>query len=231
LSGTARIDARGKIPHTQLDIRVKDLQLEQLKGKKPDAQPPLAGVVQGRAVIEGQGDSVHDLMADAEGRVSLVLPSGQVNAALAELTGINVARGLGLLLKGSDDKAPIRCGVAQFEVKDGKMRADNVVFDTQDVRITGRGEVRLGPEELDLSIKGEPKKLRIARLRTPVEINGHLRDPSIGVDAGKVAKQGAVAAALGAALTPLASIIAFVDPGLAKNENCVALLDHAESGT
>jgi uncharacterized protein involved in outer membrane biogenesis len=231
LSGTARIDARGKIPQTRLDIRLKDLQLEQLKGKKPDAQPPLAGVIQGRALIEGQGDSVHDLMADAEGRVSLVLPSGEVNAALAELTGINVARGLGLLLEGSDDKAPIRCGIAQFEVKDGKMRADNVVFDTQDVRITGRGEVRLGPEELDLSIKGEPKKLRIARLRTPVEINGHLRDPSIGVDAGKVAKQGAVAAALGAALTPLASIIAFVDPGLAKNENCVALLDHAESGT
>ena len=110
---------------------------------------------------------------------SLILPSGEVNAALAELTGINVARGLGLLLKGSDAKAPIRCGVAQFEVKDGRMRADNVVFDTKDVRISGHGEIRLGPEELDLSIKGEPKKLRLARLRTPVEINGHLRDPSI----------------------------------------------------
>ncbi len=101
----------------------------------------------------------------------------------------------------------------------------------KDVRITGRGEIRLGPEELDLSIKGEPKKLRIARLRTPVEVNGHLRDPSIGVDAGKVAKQGAVAAALVLALTPLAAIIAFVDPGLAKNENCVALLDTAKSGS
>ncbi|HEY5758179.1 MAG TPA: AsmA family protein, partial [Steroidobacter sp.] len=231
LSGTARIDARGKIPQTKLDVRVKDLQLDQLKGKKPGAQPPLAGVIQGRAVIEGDGDSVHDMMADADGRVSLILPSGQVNAALAELTSINVARGLGLLLKGDDDRAPIRCGVAQFQVKDGRMHADNVVFDTKDVRITGRGEIRLGPEELDLSIKGEPKELRFARLRTPVEIHGHLRDPSIGVNAGKVAKQGAVAAALGVALTPLAAIIAFIDPGLAKNENCVALLDSAEAGT
>ncbi|WP_129774481.1 AsmA family protein [Peristeroidobacter soli] len=231
LSGTARIDATGKIPQTRLDIRVKDLQLDQLKGKKPDAQPPLAGVIQGRAVIEGQGDSVHDLMADADGRVSFILPSGQVNAALAELTGINVARGLGLLLKGSDDQAPIRCGVAQFEVKDGKMRADNVVFDTKDVRIQGRGEIRLGPEELDLSIKGEPKKLRLARLRTPVEVNGHLLDPSIGVDVGKVATQGAVAAAIGAVITPIAAVVAFIDPGLAKDENCAALLDNAESGS
>jgi uncharacterized protein involved in outer membrane biogenesis len=231
LSGTARIDARGKIPQTKLDIRLKDVQLDQLKGKKPGAQPPLAGVIQGRVVIEGDGDSVHDLMANANGRVSLMLPSGQVNAALAELTGINVARGLGLLLKGDDDKAPIRCGVAQFQVKEGRMYADNVVFDTKDVRITGRGEIRLGPEELDLSIKGEPKELRLARLRTPVEINGHLRDPSIGVDAGKVTKQGAVAAALGAALTPIAAIVAFIDPGLAKNENCAALLDSARPGS
>ena len=164
-------------------------------------------------------------MASADGRVSLILPQGKVNAALAELTGINVARAVGLLLKGSDDKTDIRCGVAQFGVQDGTMRAENIIVDTDDVRITGRGEIRLGSEELDLSIKGEPKRPRLARLRTPVEINGHLRRPSIGVDVGKVAKQGAVAAAVGAVLTPLAAVIAFVDPGLAKDENCAMLLE------
>jgi hypothetical protein len=91
--------------------------------------------------------------------------------------------------------------------------------------------VRLGPEELDLSIKGEPKKLRFARLRTPIEINGKLRKPSIGIDAGKTAKQGAIATALGTVLTPFAAIIAFVDPGLAKDENCAALLQTAENST
>lgn len=231
LSGTARVDARGEIPHTQMDIRIEGVQLDQLKGKKPDAQAPLSGVIQGRAVIEGRGDSVHDVMAGAQGRVSLVLPDGEINAALAELTGINVARGLGLLLGDNKEKTEIRCGVAQFGVKDGIMHADNVIFDTTDVRITGRGDIRLGPEELDLSIKGEPKELRMARLRTPVEIHGRLRKPSFGVDAGKVAKQGAVAAAIGAALTPLAAVIAFVDPGLAKDTNCAALLNAAQPGT
>jgi hypothetical protein len=229
LSGTARVDARGKVPETRIDVRMKDMQLDQLKGKKPGARPPLGGVMQARAVITGRGDSVHDVMADADGRVSVILPHGQVNAAFAELTGINVARGVGLLLKGNDDKAEIRCGVAQFGVQDGTMRAENVVFDTQDVRITGHGDVRLGPEELDLSIKGEPKKLRLARLRTPIEINGHLRKPSIGIDVGKTAKQGAIATALGTVLTPFAAIIAFVDPGLAKDENCAALLQTAQN--
>lgn len=227
ISGIARIDARGSVPQTRLDLRMKDLQLDQLKGKKPGAEPPLGGVVQARAILEGKGDSIHDFMADAEGQVSVVLPRGEVRAAFAELTGINVARGVGLLMKGDDEKATIRCGVAQFDIRDGKMQARNVVFDTENVRITGRGEVRLGPEELDLQIKGEPKKLRIARLRTPVEIGGHIRKPAVGVDAGKTAKQGAVAAALGA-LTPVAAILAFIDPGLAKDENCAALLSTGE---
>jgi uncharacterized protein involved in outer membrane biogenesis len=229
IEGTVNIDARGKKPLTKVDLRARNVQLDQIKGKAPDAKPPLGGVMQARAVLEGHGDSVHDVMADADGRVSIVVPHGQVNAAFAELTGINVARGIGLLLKGDDERAEIRCGIAQFKVKDGLMTADNVVFDTADVRITGRGDIKLGPEELDLEIKGQPKKLRLARLRTPIEINGHLRRPSFGIDAGKTAKQGAIAAALGAALTPLAAIVAFVDPGLAKDENCGALLTNSGS--
>ena len=228
LSGVARVDARGKVPHTHLDVRMKDLQLDQLKGKRPDAVPPLGGVVQARAVIEGKGDSIHDLMAHADGRMSFVLPHGEVRAAFAELTGINVARGIGLLMKGEDEKATIRCGLAQFDIRDGKLMARTVVFDTQDVRITGRGEARLGPEELEFEIKGEPKKLRFARLRTPVEINGYLRKPAVGIDAGKTATQGAIAAALGA-LTPVAAALAFIDPGLAEDENCSALLDTGEA--
>ncbi|MGH8137551.1 MAG: AsmA family protein [Steroidobacteraceae bacterium] len=229
LTGEARIDARKEIPKVSIDARLKDIQLDQLKGKAPDAKPPLDGIMEARAVIEGTGDSVHGVMSHANGTVTAILPHGEVRAAFAELTGINVARGIGLLLKGDNDRAEIRCAVAQFNVQDGNMRAQNVVFDTQDVRITGRGEIRLGPEELDLAIKGDPKKLRLARLRTPVEIKGHLLDPSFGVNAGSTLKQGAIAAALGTVLTPIAAVFAFVDPGLAKDENCAALLGAAEA--
>jgi uncharacterized protein involved in outer membrane biogenesis len=229
LSGTVHIDATGKVPQTKLDLRARDIQLDQLKGKAPDAKPPLGGVMQARAVITGRGDSVHDFFADADGRLTAVIPNGRVNAAFAELTGINVARGIGLLLKGNDESTEIRCGVAQFDIDDGTMHAQNVVFDTTNVKITGKGDIKLGPEQLDLSIKGEPKKLRLARLRTPIEINGRIMKPKIGIDTGKTIKQGAVATALGAVLAPLAAVIAFVDPGLAKDENCAALLSTAQA--
>jgi AsmA family protein len=229
LSGTAKIDARKNIPAVHIDVRIKDIQLEQLKGKKPGASAPLLGVMQARAVIDGTGDSVHQVMSDANGRFTLILPDGQVTSAFAELTGIDVAKGLGLLLTKGDQKAAIRCGVAQFKIEDGLMDAENITFDTQDVLIKGSGDISLGPEELHLEIKGEPKKIRFTRLRTPIEVRGHLADPTFGVDVASTLKQGAVATALGALLTPAAAIIAFVDPGLAKNQNCEALIAEADS--
>jgi uncharacterized protein involved in outer membrane biogenesis len=229
LRGTANVDARGITPETHLDIRMTDIQLSQFKGKSPGATPPLAGDVQARVLTSGRGDSVHDFVADANGTVTFVLPHGEINSALVELTGINVAEGLGLLLKGGKDRADIRCGVAQFAVQDGTMRAQQFVLDTQNVRITGSGDVRLGPEELDLSLKGDPKKLRLTRLKAPVKISGHLLKPTISISASQALKQGAIATALGATLTPLAAVIAFVDPGLARDENCAALLAAAEN--
>lgn len=229
LTGNAKIDARGDVPKVHIDVRMKDIQLDQLKGKAPDAPPALEGVMQARMVIDGTGDSVHRVMSDGNGMLTLVLPSGEVRSAFAELTGINVAKGIGLLLTKSDDKAEIRCGVAQFKIRDGLMSAENVTFDTQNVLIKGQGDINLGREELNLQIKGDPKKLRFGRLRTPITVKGHLLKPSIGIDAGSTAKQGAVAAALGTLLTPVAAVIAFVDPGLAKDQNCSALIAEADS--
>ena len=230
LAGNVKIDARKDVPKVHIDVRVKDIQLDQLKTKNaaPDAPTPLSGVMEARAVIDGTGDSVHRVMSNANGVLTVVLPNGEVRSAFAELTGINVAKGVGLLLTKPQDRAQIRCGVAQFNIKDGLMNAENVTFDTENVVIKGKGDIKLGPEELNLEIKGEPKKIRLTRLRTPIEVKGHLRKPSIGVDVGSTAKQGAIAAALGAIATPIAAVLAFVDPGLAKDQNCAAMLAEAE---
>jgi uncharacterized protein involved in outer membrane biogenesis len=228
LRGVASIDARGAVPDTHLDLRLDDVQLDQFKGKSSGADAPLSGDLRARALVEGPGDSVHDFVSNANGTATFVLPHGEIRAAFAELTGIDVLEGLGLLLKGGQDRDDVRCGVAEFALHDGVMRAQQFVVDTRTVRITGRGEVLLGPEELDLSLNGYPKRLRLTRLKAPVRITGHLLDPSIGIKAGPVLKQGAIATTLGVTLTPLAAVLAFVDPGLTRDENCAALLAGAQ---
>jgi len=228
IAGNVHIDARSQPPKVRADFHAEDIQLAQFRGKGANAAPPIDGLLDARAVIEGTGDSVHDVMSDASGTFSVIVPQGDVRSAFAELTGVDVAEGIGLLVKKPDDRAAIRCGVAQFAVESGTAHVQNIVFDTQDVLIKGGGQVYLGSEKLDMTIQGQPKKIRVVRVRAPVEIRGQLLKPSFKLETGHLLKQGAIGAALGTVLSPVAAILAFVDPGLAKDQNCAQLLAQAQ---
>jgi AsmA family protein len=227
LTGTIHLDSKGKAPQLSMDIRLHDIHLEQFKPKNA-SEAPLDGTLQGRIHIEGSGSSIHAVAADANGTLSAVLPHGDMRRAFAELTGIDVVRGLGLLLSKNQQSEPIRCGVVEFQLEDGNAQARQLVFDTQDVLVTGEGHITFSDEKVDLNLKGQPKKPRFDRLRTPINVRGTLRHPSIGVSAPALAKQGAVAVALGAVATPIAAVLAFIDPGLAKNADCSGLTQQAE---
>jgi hypothetical protein len=49
----------------------------------------------------------------------------------------------------------------------------------------------------------------------------------LGVAPGNAVGQGGVAIGLGALLSPVAAVLAFIDPGLGKNADCGALLQEA----
>ena len=184
--------------------------------------------MQGRLRLEGHGNSVHAIAADANGTISAVLPNGQMRAAFAELAGIDMVRGLGLLLGKKDESTAIRCGIVAFELKDGDAQAQHLVFDTTNVLVTGDGHLTLSDEKLDLNLKGQPKKFRFDRLRSPINIRGTLRHPSVSLSVPAVVKQGAVAAGLAVIGTPIAAALAFIDPGLAKDADCAGLTDEAQ---
>jgi len=226
--GTIRLDGRRDVQETIADIRMTGVELSQFKPKDSDVAP-LTGVLQGRAQLTGQGSSVHDVASTANGTVSFVLPRGEVREAFAELTGINISRGVGLLITGDKNQTGLRCGVAEFKAKDGMLQAQTLVFDTDNVLITGEGKVNLETEQLDLTIAGHPKKLRLVRLRSPVEIGGPLRKPTIGIQTGKAITQAGLAAAAGTVFAPIAAALLFIDPGLAKDADCVALLTEAKA--
>jgi uncharacterized protein involved in outer membrane biogenesis len=180
--------------------------------------------------LTGRGDSVHKAAASANGDVTVVIPGGKVRRAFAELLGVNAGKGLSLLLSKNKGETNIRCAVADFAVRDGVMRAEDVVFDTDVVKVVGSGAVNLGPETLDLTLKGESKRFSFTHLLLPITIQGTLGAPAIGVQPAATVAQGAAAVALGAVFTPFAAILPFVDPGLAKNADCAAIINQAHSG-
>jgi uncharacterized protein involved in outer membrane biogenesis len=227
-SGSVRIDATQTPPDTQVDMKLLNIDLAEFKSASAET-PPLSGTLMGRIRLEGRGASVHKFAADSAGNLSFVVPQGQVRSAFAELTGINVARGLGLLVTGDQKQADLRCAVADFTADHGDVKATTLVIDTTNVLINGRGDLNFGDERLNLSIEGDPKQLRFFRLRSPISLSGTLSKPSIGIKPEKTIVQAAAAVALGTLLTPVAAVLAFVDPGLAHNADCAALLAQAES--
>lgn len=228
LAGTAVIDAHQQIPADRLDVRLTHVQLAQFH-TKGTAKPPIEGMLVGRLKLHGVGDSMHAFASSADGTISFVVPHGQIEQAFAEFAGINVARGLGLLLSKKQQHTDLRCGIADFDAHDGIAKVRQVIFDTQVVMITGLGDVNLHNERLNLQLTGKPKKFRFAVLRSPVEIRGTLSHPAVGLKGSKLAAQGAAAAVLGVIGTPLAAVAAFVDPGLDQSADCQQLLADAKA--
>ena len=171
----ATLDARPTIPADDLDLKISDLQLGQI-GSQGTAQPPFQGPLRARLAVTGHGSSLHQLAASANGTLTAVLPHGAIRESLAEMTGIDL-RGLGLLLSKSMQEANIRCGVAAFKAHDGTLTAQRIILDTDPVLIVGEGQIRLDSEALDLVFRGDPKKLRLFRLRSPRTAARHL-EPS-----------------------------------------------------
>jgi len=227
ITGSVKIDASAAAPKTDLDLRIAGLQLNHFFRKRA-SEPPLDGSLQARLQISGRGTSVHQVASTANGTVAAVLPQGSMRASLAELTGGNL-RGVGLTLAKDEEATPVRCAIASFRAQEGKLNTQHLIIDTEPVLITGDGTIDLASEQFDLRLHGKPKKLRLARLRSPVYVRGPFAHPSFSLDQGRVAAQTTGAAALGIALTPLAAVLALVDPGLAKDADCSALREEVRT--
>jgi uncharacterized protein involved in outer membrane biogenesis len=227
ISGRVTIDARPNVPAVDLDIRLANARVEDFLAKKGMTNV-VEGALRARAQLHGSGASVHDAASHANGQVTFVAPRGEIREAFAELLGINVTRGLGLLFSKDQSTIPVRCGVANFRARNGVMTAENIVFDTQTVLTEGSGTVNLGTETLDLRLRGNPKEARLVRVIAPITVKGPLRSPQLGVEKGGAVGQAGLAAALGTLLSPLAAILPFVDAGLADDADCSALMAEAK---
>jgi uncharacterized protein involved in outer membrane biogenesis len=229
LFGSLRLDASGPTTKTALDLRAADVSLQQVIPTAKGAQPIVQGNWQARARLAGQGDSVHQTASTAAGEVVFVIPRGQMRQTFAELLGINVGRGLYMLLSKDPKQTDLRCAVAQFNVQNGVMNAQQVVIDTGVVTAMGSGTIDLGQERLALQIKGKTKHPELLRIWTPIRVGGTLSKPSVGLDAASVAEQGGVAIGVAAVLAPLAAVLPFISAGLAKDQDCQSLMTDAKS--
>ncbi len=225
ISGALKVDARKEIPTSTVDARLSDIHAENFI---KSSDKPLQGVLEARAVLTGTGNSVHAAASNASGTFTAVVPSGGMRHSLAEWTGVDVLTALSLNLSGDNSNTNLRCAVASFDAKQGVLTSRQILIDTDPVRVEGSGSINMRDETLDMRLQGKPKHFQFVRLRAPITVSGPWQHPALGVKAGSAVAQGGIGAALGL-INPFAAILAFIDPGLAKDANCAALLQDARN--
>jgi len=222
INGALKLDGSKDVPFVELKSEIRRISLNRLLPQSLGKES--AGEFAGHIDIRGKGRSTAELLGQSDGRVSLFMAGGQINLVLAEIAGLDVAETLGLLLGDKQKTVPIRCAVTDFEVRQGVMLANTLVFDTTDTNIVGNGSISLGDEGLDLVIRPHPKDISLFSLRTPILIQGSFKKPSVLPDPGALAARVGAATALGVVLTPLAALIPLLESGLGKDSDCHGLI-------
>jgi len=184
------------------------------------------GHLYGRVDLKGRGTSVAQMLGTSNGTGVIAANGGQVSELLVRLLEINVAQAAMLL--GTHKQTELRCAVGNLEVKDGVVTPENFVVDTTQTYVKVSGDVDLAHEKMDIVTKGTGKTPSPLVLRSPIEMVGPLKKPSVRPKAGPIAAQAGAALALGAA-NPALAILPFVDPGKKQEADCDKLLKEARN--
>jgi AsmA protein len=205
-------------------MRVQNLQLAKLFPTVKQAQGSI-GDLNGLIELAGTGDSVGKLLGTSNGKIGIYMDEGKISRFLMELVALDLWDAARVKLRGDKD-IDIRCAIADFGVKAGVMEANAIVFDTGAVNVQGRGTINLKTEEMDITLKPQPKDGSIASLNSPLYIRGTFGTPKVGPDMGRLAAKSAGALVMGI-LNPLLAVLPLVEEGKGKDSPCRQLIAEA----
>ena len=185
------------------------------------------GQVNGEFDLTGTGNSVGRMLASSNGKVGLVVTGGEISKLMMEQVGLHLWEILELKVTG-DKLVKLRCAVADFDVKQGTLLTNALIFDTEVTTIVGTGSIDLGQEKLDLTLNQKTKNTSPLALRSPIYIRGNFAKPKVEVDKVRIAARAIGAIALGA-VNPLLALIPLIDPGPGKDSDCGQLVREAKA--
>ncbi len=214
LTGSLRLDGRQQLALWDADLRVKGLRLDTFIHPKRGVKAPpyISGRLDAQTRLAGAGKSTAAILGSLQGEMRVQVNNGTVSHLVIEAAGLDIAQGIGVLLKG-DDSLKLACSVADIDVVKGVMTPKIMVVDTPDSTLWVTGSVSLASEALDLRLVAAPKDFSPLTLRAPVLLHGTLGDPHVGVEAKKLGLKVGAAALLATIVAPVAAILPLLDFG------------------
>lgn len=221
LQAQISLDGRQDPIQAQAKVRAKKIRMDKLL-PTVDVNKNSIGEIHGELDLAGQGNSVGRMLASANGKLGLVVAGGEVSQLMMEKVGLHLWEILQLSLAG-DKQVRLRCAVLGFDVRQGRMQANALVFDTAVTTVIGTGSIDLGQETLNLTLNQKTKVTSPLALSSPIYIRGSFSKPKASVDTARVASRALGALALGL-VNPLLALMPLIDAGPGQDSDCARLV-------
>ncbi|SNS58010.1 hypothetical protein SAMN06295912_109120 [Sphingomonas laterariae] len=230
LASDIAINARVRPVLTDYDIRLAPTPMARLLKGWGVEQSGTSGVLKARAQLKGRGETVHESLATADGRIAIILPAGSLWTRNIQLSELDIGT---FITKMFEDKlkkpVEINCGLIAFTVRQGIAAADPILIDTRKNVMIGRGGFSFRDESLDVRFRADSKKFSLFSAQSPVAVNGYFARPGYNIISPELLARGGAGIGLAALVTPPAAVLAFVDVGDAKAAACGPVLAGAQA--
>jgi len=225
VSSDTIFDTRQRPSAVSYDIRVAPTPMSRLLAGYGVIEAGTTGTIKGRIELKGRGDTIHDSLSTAAGRIAFVMPAGTFWTRNVQLAELDLGTFAQKMFEG-ELKEPVRinCGLIAFTVRGGVAAADPILIDTSKNVIVSRGGFSFRNEAVDLAVRADSKKFSLFSGQSPVRLGGYFASPSLGVISPELVGRAGLALGLSLVATPVAGVLAFVDVGDAEATACGPVL-------
>jgi len=223
-------DTRRRPSAVTYDIRLAPTPMGRLLAGYGVAEAGTTGTIRGRIQLAGRGDTIHESLSTARGRIAFVMPAGSFWTRNVQLSEIDIGTFVQKMFeKKLKEPVQINCGLIGFTVRNGVAAADPILIDTRQNVILGRGGFSFRTEALDMAVRADSKKFSLFSGQSPVGITGRFAAPGIDPISDQLLGRAGVGLGLAVVATPVAGLLAFIDVGDAKAAACGPVLAGARA--
>jgi len=198
-NGELSLDDRGSIPQFHMNLHGKDLRigLTAAPGQAPSTFPPVELVL----LMDGTGQTRHEMASSLNGKLRAYYGSGQVAAAGLSLFSDFMTELFVVLNPFAKAKkfTQLDCAVVAAEARSGKVDVFPAIYHTEQLTILSQGTIDLDTEKIDLSFNTKPRKglgFSAGVLINPlIKVGGTLAAPAIELDPSSTVKSTGLAVA------------------------------------
>ena len=143
------------------------------------------GLVSMKLQLHGSAPSLDEIPLHARGQADLAVWPNDLRTGQFDLWTVNLLLAVTNVfthLFMPQTPPRMNCVIGRFNFNDGKITEDQLIIDTNAVRVRGAGEVDLASEKLDFVFRPRAKGFAMFRLQQPLRVTGTISDQRIGTD-------------------------------------------------